>query len=66
MRATEEFSHRNTKSFASRLSAGLVLLLVGVGLLTSGCITPLSAEQESDWRWKQLNPEYRPLTPMHP
>jgi hypothetical protein len=42
------------------------LLLIVIALLASGCVTPLTFEQESDWRWKQYNPEYRSPWPPDP
>ena len=41
-------------------------LLLALALLTNGCFTPRTMEQESDWRWQQWNPEYRPLEPRDP
>ena len=60
-----DFLQSMTKPFTGRLNTCvfLLLLLVGLCLLTFGCITPLSPEQQSDWRWKQQNPEYRPPYP---
>ena len=43
----------------------LLLFVLPVTLLT-GCISPVSWEQESDWRWKQYNPEYHPPWPPDP
>jgi hypothetical protein len=45
-----------------RLKKTLSLFVIGMGtcLLLSGC---MSTSQESDWRWKQYNPEYRPPYP---
>ena len=47
----------------SRLKKLLVLIVIGIGagLLLPGCMSP---SQESDWRWKQYNPEYRPPYPQ--
>ncbi len=42
------------------------LLLIGLALVTGGCIVPLTTEQQSNWRWQQYNPEYRPLEPRDP
>ena len=39
--------------------ARTLTLLLALVLLT-GCV---SFEQESDWRWKQFNPDYRPRSP---
>ena len=36
---------------------------IGVCLLLSGCMTP---SQESEWRWKQYNPDYHPPYPSNP
>ena len=44
----------------------LIALLFFVALFASGCITPLTMEQQSDWRWQQYNPDYRPLEPRDP
>ena len=38
----------------------LFVIAMGTSLLLSGCV---STGQESDWRWKQYNPEYRPPYP---
>ncbi len=38
----------------------LRLVLISLSLLLTGCVSP---EQESDWRWQQFNPEYRPPYP---
>lgn len=48
-----------------RLKKTLSLFVIGMGacLLLSGCMSP---SQESDWRWKQYNPEYRPPYPQDP
>lgn len=40
----------------------LVLLCLGAG----GCVSPLTPEQESDWRWKQWNRDYRAPYPTDP
>ena len=47
----------------SRPKQTLCLFVVGMGagLLLSGCMTP---SQESDWRWQQYNPDYRPPYPQ--
>ena len=37
-----------------------LLLLLALAALLAGCLSP---QQESDWRWKQYNPEYQPLHP---
>jgi hypothetical protein len=29
----------------------------------SGCVTPVSPEAESDWNWKQMNPNWKPTIP---
>ena len=51
---------------ATALPPRLFLLLVMVALMAGGCITPLTWEQQSDWRWKQYNPEYRAPYPTDP
>jgi len=63
-----EFLRRLTRPCARPRTASAILLLMGVGfcLLVPGCITPLTPEQESDWRWQQRNPEYRLPYPTPP
>lgn len=46
-----------------RLRHPLLLFLVAG---TNGCLTPLSFEQDSDWRWRRSVPEYRPINPRDP
>ncbi len=49
--------------------AAILRLCVALGVLafiTGGCITPLTLEQQSDWNWRQYNPEYRPPWPTDP
>jgi hypothetical protein len=41
---------------------GALLLLVM--LLSLIAVTGCSFQQESDWRWKQWNPNYRPPYPV--
>ena len=52
-----------TKLF-NRRKRTLSLFVMGMGacLLLSGCMTP---SQESEWRWKQFNPEYHPPYPSN-
>ena len=51
----------------TRIAATLLELAIGVGicLLSSGCIG-LDPAHESDWHWKQFNPEYRSPYPEDP
>ena len=44
----------------------LVLLLLLLAANTSGCLTPLTFEQNSDWRWRQAAPGHRPINPSDP
>ena len=43
-----------------------LLLLLLLAANTSGCLTPLSFEQDSDWRWRQAVPGYRPINSKDP
>lgn len=44
----------------------LVLLLLLLIASATGCLTPLSFEQDSDWRWRQSVPAYRPINSKDP
>jgi hypothetical protein len=53
-----------TQLFSRRKKTrSLFVIAMGTCLLLSGCMSP---SQESDWRWKQYNPEYRPPYPSNP
>jgi hypothetical protein len=52
--------------FMRALALATKLLLVVLLLGANGCIVPVTPEQQSEWRWKQWNPEYRPLHPPGP
>jgi hypothetical protein len=41
----------------------LFLAVALLALLTGGCLAP-SFEQQSDWKWQQYNPNYRPPYPV--
>ena len=43
---------------------GLLLLLIVT--TTTGCLTPVSFEQDSDWRWRQAAPGHRPINSKDP
>ncbi len=45
-----------------RASVVLLIALIGLAALFSGCG---SLEQESDWRWKQMNPDYHMSYPAN-
>ena len=49
---------------ALALATKLLLLVLILG--ANGCIVPVTPEQQSEWRWKQWNPEYRSLHPPGP
>ena len=44
-----------------RMQALVLLGLLALLTLLPACVSP---EQESDWRWKQMNPSYRPPYPQ--
>jgi hypothetical protein len=44
---------------ASPSALRLFLIIVIFGFMAGGCVNPLTPEQQSDWWWKQYNPEYR-------
>ncbi|HEY9171851.1 MAG TPA: hypothetical protein VI136_06165 [Verrucomicrobiae bacterium] len=37
-----------------------------LAFVSGGCVTPLTLEQQSDWNWKQYNPDYRTPYPTDP
>jgi len=41
--------------------AQLGLFLATLIVLLGGCA--MNEQAESDWRWKQMNPDYKPTTP---
>jgi hypothetical protein len=41
--------------------AGLCLFLDALMVLASGCV--MSDQAESDYRWQQMNPDYKPTAP---
>lgn len=47
-----------------RLRRLLPLLILTAS--TSGCLTPLSFEQNSDWRWRQTVPGHHPINSEDP
>lgn len=42
-----------------RIGRIVLLPVVAVFLLLTGCINPVSPGDMSDWRWQQGNPDYR-------
>jgi len=43
----------------------VVFLMAAMFMLSllTGCVSPLNPEAESDWRWQQMNPGWKPTVP---
>ena len=44
----------------------VLLLLLLLVTSTTGCLTPVNFEQDSDWRWRQSAPGHRPINSKDP